>query len=137
MGDVFSVADRSRIMSRVKDRGNKATELRLIEILKDGSITGWRRRTKIFGKPDFVFHKQRLVVFVDGCFWHNCPKHGNVPATNSEFWTAKLKRNFERDRLVNRQLRNRGWRIVRLWQHDLKEPGRVVRKLRRVLTLPA
>jgi DNA mismatch endonuclease, patch repair protein len=136
MGDVFSAADRSRIMARVKDRGNKATELRLIEILNKASITGWRRRSKVFGKPDFVFPKQRVVVFVDGCFWHNCPKHGTLPATNSEFWQRKLQRNFERDRVVNRQLKNAGWRIVRVWQHDLKEPVRVVRKLRRTLLLP-
>jgi len=72
MADVFSARKRSQIMSRVLGRGNKATELALIVLLRRHQITGWRRAARLFGKPDFVFPKHRLAVFVDGCFWHGC-----------------------------------------------------------------
>jgi len=71
------------------------------------------------GKPDFVFPDQRLAVFVDGCFWHGCPLHGTNPATNREFWSEKITRNRQRDREVNRALRALGWRILRIWEHEL------------------
>lgn len=94
MADVFSPAKRSQIMSRIKGKGNAATEARLIGIFRRHGIVGWRRNFPLFGKPDFVFPKQRTAVFVDGCFWHSCPKHGTMPASNVEFWTAKLVRMF-------------------------------------------
>lgn len=119
MADVFSSHKRSEIMSRVKGRENKATELRLIEIFKNNCITGWRRRVPLFGNPDFVFRGARLAVFVDGCFWHSCPKHRTQPVNNSNFWQGKLQRNIERDRLVNKTLKNQGWQVLRVWQHEL------------------
>jgi len=61
----------------------------------------------------------RLVVFVDGCFWHACPKHSTTPATNRPFWKKKLAANQFRDRQVNRTLRKNGWRVIRIWEHDL------------------
>ena len=119
MADVFSVQKRSQIMSRVKSRGNAATELLLVGVFKEQGITGWRRHYPIFGKPDFVFPKKRLAVFVDGCFWHNCPKHYTQPVNNLAFWQLKLQRNKMRDRLVNKTLKKRGWRVLRVWQHEL------------------
>jgi DNA mismatch endonuclease, patch repair protein len=129
MADVFTTSQRSEIMARVKGRGNKATELRLIEIFKLASITGWRRHLPIFGKPDFVFRKQRLVIFVDGCFWHCCPKHRTQPLNNLEFWKSKLARNRLRDRVVNKTLRAEGWRVLRIWQHELTNPQKVILKI--------
>src|SRR5579864_3753379 len=111
MADVFSVAKRSEIMSRVRGRGNRATELALISLFRRNKIAGWRRHKPLFGNPDFAFRKQRLAVFVDGCFWHGCPKHATQPETNSDFWAAKLARNKARDRLVARTLKRRGWRV--------------------------
>jgi DNA mismatch endonuclease, patch repair protein len=119
MADVFTTRKRSEIMSRVRSRGNKATELRLIQIFKNNSVTGWRRRVPLFGNPDFVFREERLAVFVDGCFWHSCPKHRTQPVNNPEFWEGKLQRNVERDRLVNKTLKDQGWRVLRVWQHEL------------------
>ncbi len=121
-------------MSRIRGRGNKETELALAILLRISEITGWRRNQKIFGKPDFVFRKARLAVFVDGCFWHACPKHSNVPASNRAFWSKKLAGNRLRDRLVNRMLRQKGWRVVRVWEHDLVKRGKVcVRRIKEAL----
>jgi DNA mismatch endonuclease, patch repair protein len=133
MTDMFSPTERSRIMSKVKGRGNEATELRLMRIFRDFGFRGWRRQTTVFGKPDFVFPTKRIAVFVDGCFWHGCPIHGSVPATNRTFWKHKLARNRNRDALVGRELRSLGWRVLRIWQHELREPVGVARKLGRLL----
>ncbi len=129
--DIFSPEKRSEVMSRVRGKGNKATELRLVEMLRAHKITGWRRHAKVFGAPDFVFPKLRLAVFVDGCFWHGCPEHGSVPATNRDFWRSKISRNRERDREVTRELKRRGWRVLRLWEHELRK-SREVAALRRL-----
>jgi DNA mismatch endonuclease (patch repair protein) len=133
MTDVFSRAKRSKIMSRVRGRENAATELRLIQIFRQARISGWRRRRALFGKPDFTFSAARLVIFVDGCFWHGCPLHGSVPTANGEFWARKLSRNVERDRLVGMTLRARSWRVLRIWQHELRNPAKVARRVRRML----
>lgn len=133
MADVFSPAKRSEIMSRVKARGNLSTEVRLLGIFREHRITGWRRQFPLFGKPDFVFPTHRLAVFVDGCFWHSCPSHSSAPVTNAVFWREKLERNKTRDRLVNRELRRQGWRILRFWQHEFKDTKRIRRRLRRYL----
>jgi DNA mismatch endonuclease (patch repair protein) len=118
--DMWTPERRSEIMSRVRSRGNKATELRLIEIFKNYGIIGWRRNQKLPGKPDFVFRKERLCVFVDGCFWHRCPLHATFPNSNVEFWEKKFVYNCGRDKMVNRQLKQMGWRVLRIWQHELK-----------------
>jgi len=130
MVDVFTSKKRSEIMSRVKGRGNRATELRLIEIFRLYKITGWRRNAEVFGRPDFAFKTGRVAVFVDGCFWHDCPIHGGLPKTNRRFWREKLRRNKARDRLVNRTLKRNGWKSLRLWQHDLRRAERVAHRVK-------
>ena len=72
-------------------------------------------------RPDFVFRKERLAVFVDGCFWHGCPKHGTQPKGNGAFWRKKFATNIARDHRVNRALRAGGWRVVRIWECALKK----------------
>jgi DNA mismatch endonuclease, patch repair protein len=69
-------------------------------------------------RPDIVFTRRRVVVFVDGCFWHSCPEHGSVPQANSGYWTAKLERNRERDLRVNGRLKREGWLVIRIWEHE-------------------
>jgi DNA mismatch endonuclease, patch repair protein len=130
MPDVFTKEKRSLVMSRIRGRGNKDTELAFAKILRAAGITGWRRHTNLIGRPDFTFRKQRVVIFVDGCFWHCCPKHSNMPANNREFWLKKLSGNKTRDRLVTRTLRNRGWRVIRIWEHELRTPARVIARVR-------
>jgi len=132
-------------MAAIRSRGNRATELRLIAIFRAQGITGWRRgaslqwkvargKLKAFRvKPDFVFRKHRLTVFVDGCFWHGCPVHGTQPRQNAKFWREKIARNQARDRLVTRTLRRAGWKVLRIWEHELtrKYERRLLARLRR------
>ena len=120
-------------MARIRSRGNKATELRMIALFRAHGITGWRRGVALFGKPDFVFRRERVAVFVDGCFWHGCPRHGTMPASNRAFWKAKFARNAARDREVTRTLRRAGWRVVRVWGCALgrARAGRTVARIAR------
>jgi DNA mismatch endonuclease (patch repair protein) len=133
MADVFTKAKRSDVMSRIRGRGNKETELALMKLLRRGHIIGWRRHQPVFGKPDFIFPAAKLAVFVDGCFWHGCPKHCKTPAGNRAFWKKKLAANKARDRRVNRVLRKNGWHVVRIWEHDLAKRGETcIRKIQAV-----
>ena len=90
-------------------------------------------------RPDFVFPELKLAVFVDGCFWHACPKHATKPRNNRAFWRRKLAANQARDRQVNRTLRAAGWRVVRIWEHELakRHERRLVERWRRFWNAPA
>ncbi len=133
MTDIWAPSKRSEVMSRIRSLGNRSTELKLIAIFRATRITGWRRRQQLTGKPDFVFRELKLCVFVDGCFWHGCPKCYRRPATNQDFWDAKVQRNRERDHLVNKELRRLGWKVLRIWEHQLADSCRsnLLRRLRR------
>jgi|ERR1035437_4087779 DNA mismatch endonuclease (patch repair protein) len=135
MSDVFTKAKRSEVMSRIRGRGNKATELALLKLFRRHKIIGWRRHQKVFGNPDFIFPKLKLAVFVDGCFWHGCPKHATKPKNNRAFWKSKFNRNKARDLLVTRSLRSQGWRVLRIWEHELarKKENRLLRRVHRAL----
>ena len=144
MPDIFSKRKRSAVMAAIRSRGNAATELRLIALMRAHGITGWRRgaslrrkaeseRLKAFTvRPDFVFRKLLLAVFVDGCFWHGCPVHGTQPRQNAKFWRDKIARNRARDRLVTRTLRAKGWIVLRIWEHELtrRNHARLLRRLK-------
>jgi DNA (cytosine-5)-methyltransferase 1 len=136
--DWYSDAKLDGVINHETRGHNKDTELRLILMFKAHGITGWRRKAAVFGKPDFVFPKQKLAVFVDGCFWHGCPIHAIRPKSNTKFWDAKITRNQARDGLVNRTLRNQRWRVLRVWEHELakKNTRRLAARLRRVGLLP-
>lgn len=121
MADVYSKSKRAEVMRAVKSRGNKSTELKLIEIFKAEKIIGWRRNHKLFGKPDFVFPKQRLVIFLDGCFWHGHDCRNTKPADNADYWRAKIERNRMRDELVSKSLMEKGWRVLRIWECGMKK----------------
>ncbi|MDD5140478.1 MAG: very short patch repair endonuclease [Verrucomicrobiales bacterium] len=135
MSDVFTKAKRSEVMSRIRGRGNKHTELALAKLFRRNKITGWRRNQKVFGKPDFIFPKLKLALFVDGCFWHGCPKHGTQPKGNRAFWKKKFARNIARDRLVNRALRSANWRVLRIWEHELTRKNEIhlLKRIQRVM----
>jgi len=129
MADIFSRSKRSAVMSRVRSAGNESTELRLITLMRSAGITGWRRHHKLPGTPDFVFCRQRLAIFVDGCFWHGCPRCYRRPESNRKFWDAKKAKNQARDRKVKTALRKRCWRVLRIWEHDLKNPKRCLGRI--------
>ena len=121
-------------MSRIRGRGNKATELALAKHLRRHRITGWRRNQKVFGKPDFIFKRVWLAIFVDGCFWHGCPRHATKPKNNATFWRRKLTANRKRDVLVTQTLQRAGWRVLRIWECDLaRRPEVCVRRIERGL----
>jgi len=119
-------------MSRVRRRD---TDLELI-LRRALWAAGFRYRLKnsLPGKPDIVFKRARLAVFVDGCFWHGCPKHSTIPKSNTAFWKAKLGRNRERDIEVGRTLKRMGWKVIRIWQHELKaNSAKAVSRIERAL----
>jgi DNA mismatch endonuclease (patch repair protein) len=121
-------------MAAVRSRGNKETELKLLKLLRSHQITGWRRHQKLPGNPDFVFPGQRLALFVDGCFWHGCRKHCRMPATNRDYWNAKISRNIARDKITVRALRNAGWRVIRFWSHALRQPDAIIKRINKELS---
>src|SRR2546430_799159 len=97
----FGGLSRAQLMSRVHSTGNKTTEARLAELLRKSRLSGWRRRRQVPGNPDFTWPTERLIVFVDGCFWHGHDCGKNVcPATNAKEWKEKISRNQKRDRSV-------------------------------------
>lgn len=133
--DRVSAKIRSQMMSRIRGRGNKETEVALAKLLRRHGIKGWRRHQPVFGTPDFIFPKFRLAVFVDGCFWHGCPKHGTKPKSHRAYWWRKLARNKKRDQLVTRTLRRAGWHVIRIWDCALqKRPQSCISKIRQALT---
>ena len=137
MTDVFSKEKRSDVMSRIRGSGNKDTEMALVSIFHKNKIVGWRRKQKVFGKPDFVFWNQRVAIFVDGCFWHQCPLHSSIPKQNQEFWEKKLRLNTRRDQNVNNYLKEKGWNVIRIWEHDLKNEEYVCDLVKSALKLDA
>ncbi len=132
MVDVYSKKKRSWLMGRVRSVGNKSTEGKLIEILKQNEITGWRRKYPVFGKPDVVLPRSKVTIFIDGCFWHDCPKHGQVPESNRSFWSNKIESNKKRDMVVTKTVKQRGWKVLRIWECELKDEKILKRKMNRL-----
>jgi DNA mismatch endonuclease (patch repair protein) len=130
MVDMFTKEKRSRIMAGIRSTRNTSTEMRLIAIMKRFKITGWRRGIKLPGKPDFVFRKVRVVVFVDGDFWHGNPRCKRLPKSNIEYWRPKIEGNIARDKEHTRALKKLGWHVIRLWESDLGDEEAVAAKLR-------
>jgi len=121
-------------MAAIRSSGNKSTELRLIAIFRAHRIVGWRRKQILPGKPDFVFRRQRLALFVDGCFWHACRWHCRMPDGNREYWQRKIAGNRDRDRRTTRLLRSRGWKVLRVWGHALAHPAAVAARISSALS---
>ncbi len=121
MADIFDDEKRSEIMRKVKSKKNKSTELRLIDIFKQNGITGWKRNYQVKGHPDFVFQKEKIAVFVDGCFWHGHDCRNTRPAENQEYWQKKRERNIEHDKEVTSMFEKRGWTVLRIWECELKK----------------
>lgn len=134
MTDIFSPKKRSAIMRRIRSRGNRTTELRFAELLRRAKITGWRRHLSLPGSPDFTFPSARVCVFIHGCFWHGCPKCVKVPASNADFWDRKIKLNQDRDRRASALLRQRGFRVLVIWECDLRK-ARAAAVTRRVQSM--
>lgn len=135
MPDWLTPEQRSRNMSAIRSSGTKP-EQRLGALIREVFP---RRRVVVAprdlpGKPDYYLPGLSVAIFADGCFWHGCPEHGRSPGDNAEYWGPKLERNKERDRTANRELRSRGIRVIRVWEHDLRVRSLPAarRKLRRI-----
>jgi DNA mismatch endonuclease, patch repair protein len=126
---------RRRIMRSIAGRGNKTTEAALATQLRRNALSGWRRHLPLPGRPDFVWRKEKVALFVDGCFWHGCPRHYLPPRKNIEFWQRKIETNRARDRRVDRQLRRAGWTTLRIWECQVLEQ-RTMTRIRRALRRP-
>lgn len=133
--DRHTAEQRSKNMAAIRARGNKTTELALISLLRANKISGWRRHSKgAHGSPDFLFPASKVAVFVDGCFWHGCPRHCIMPKSNKAYWEPKISRNKARDRAVGRFYKTKGWRVVRIWEHEIrKNPDIKILKLKSIL----
>jgi DNA mismatch endonuclease (patch repair protein) len=108
-------------MRKVRSEGNKTTELRLMNLLRDNEITGWKRSYSVKGNPDFVFLKKKIAIFVDGCFWHGHDCRNTRPKDNEEYWRKKRERNMERDKKITNLFEMRGWTVLRIWECKLKK----------------
>jgi DNA mismatch endonuclease (patch repair protein) len=119
--DPLSKEQRSTLMSKIRARGNQSTEMVVERILLANGLRGWVKHPKsVFGAPDFYFQQYKLAVFVDGCFWHGCPKcNRRTPRTRSNFWRGKIAQNCRRDERVRRKLRREGLHTIRIWEHEL------------------
>lgn len=129
--DTVSKAKRSEIMAAVKGKGNRSTEWKIRSRLISIGVSGWNLHNKsIFGIPDFAFESQKVVVFLDGCFWHGCKLCKNIPTSNREFWLQKIERNRKHDIQVTRKLRRDGWQVIRFWEHQIKKnPNDCIEKI--------
>ena len=125
---------RGELMARVRSKGNETTEKRLVRLFREWRLTGWRRNQSLPGRPDFVFSKEKTLVFVDGCFWHGHNCRNLTSKTNQKAWHDKIARTQARDRRNNRLLRQLGWKVIRIWECRLaKAPDLCMRRIKRRL----
>lgn len=124
MTDVFDGKKRSEIMSKVHSKGNKSTELKLIQVFRKNVIIGWRRNYPVKRHPDFVFMDKKIAIFVDGCFWHGHDCRNTRPSDNADYWSKKRERNMKHDREITELFERRGWTVIRIWECELKKKNR-------------
>ncbi|WP_040345933.1 very short patch repair endonuclease [Neobacillus bataviensis] len=119
MTDIFSKEQRSRNMKAIRSKGTSLENIVGKELWKKG-IRFRKNVRKLKGNPDIAIQKYKIVIFLDSCFWHTCPLHGKKPSSNLEYWEKKLKRNIERDNEVTAFYQQKGWNIMRVWEHEVK-----------------
>lgn len=132
--DPLSSLERSDRMSRVRSKANRSTEAIVAARLSKMGVVGWTQNDKsVTGCPDFHFPVARIAIFVDGCFWHACPRcRRRTPRNNRAFWFKKINDNRRRDNRVRRALRARGYKVLRVWEHEVRGGAWVNRLLRAV-----
>lgn len=137
-GEFLNVPEKTKkTMSAIKGKNNKTTETRLRMALIRNRISGWLlQNKKLPGKPDFYFTIPKLAIFVDGCFWHGCPRCGHIPKTNTKFWESKITKNVKRDKKNNNELKKLGITLIRFWEHELKDKDLsiIIKKITKILS---
>ncbi len=123
--DPLTPAQRSTLMGKVRSRGNASTEQRVETMLNAAGLRGWiKHPQQILGRPDFYFPEFKTALFVDGCFWHACPRCSRrTPKTRRAFWVSKIEENRLRDVRTRRHLRRLGIHCVRIWEHETGKPS--------------
>lgn len=118
MADIFTKKKRSEVMSKVRHKDSKIEVTFRKKLWAEGFRYG-KNSAKYFGKPDIALPKYKTVIFIDSCFWHGCKKHGSIPATHIKFWTEKIDRNKTRDKEVTKHYKKDGWKVFRIWEHEI------------------
>jgi len=120
-------------MSQIRAKDTKP-EMIIRKLLCREGIRGYRVHYRLLGKPDIVFPRKKIAVFIDGCFWHKCPVCFVEPETRKKFWMKKIEGNVKRDKEVNRFLKDKGWKVLRFWEHEVrKNPKKVLFKIAKIL----
>lgn len=129
MTDVLTKEQRTYNMSQIRSKNTKP-EITLRKLLFARGIRGYRIHYNLPGKPDIVFTKNKIAIFIDGCFWHKCPICFKEPATRKNFWIEKIDNNVLRDKENSEKLTADGWVVFRFWEHEIrKNPEDVVEKI--------
>lgn len=130
MTDVLTPEQRKLNMSNIKGK-DTSPEIVIRRLLYSKGIRGYRIHYPLIGKPDIVFIRKRLVIFIDGCFWHKCPDCFITPKTRTEFWLEKINKNVARDSKINEKLTADGWNVLRFWEHEVrKNPEKIIEMIR-------
>ncbi len=116
MADKLTKRQRSYNMSRIRNRNTKP-ELMMRPLMRK---LGFAYQPKMYGRPDFASRKLKIVVFIDGCFWHRCPKHFKPAKSNRPYWAKKISNNVKRDKAVNKYYKSLKWSVIRIWEHEVK-----------------
>lgn len=117
--DNLTKEQRSYCMSRIRSN-NTSPEILFRKYIWQKGLKSYRIHNKIVGKPDLYFPKQKIAVFIDGCFWHGCPKCFIAPKSQKKYWHQKINKNIKRDMTNNIQLKKLGIMVIRFWEHDIK-----------------
>jgi len=120
MTDKITKNARSFLMSKIKSVETKL-EKGVRKILSEKGIKYRKNSSKHFGKPDIVIASKKMVIFIDSCFWHGCKTHCRMPGSNHNYWVNKINNNKKRDKLVSSHYKKIGWKIIRIWEHEMKE----------------
>jgi DNA mismatch endonuclease (patch repair protein) len=118
MTDKITKEQRSKVMQSI--RAQSKLENQVSTALWKKGLRFRKNVRSLYGTPDISIKKYKLVIFIDSCFWHSCPLHGKMPKSNQEFWQKKLQRNVEHDKEVTSYYLDKGWNIMRIWEHDIR-----------------
>jgi DNA mismatch endonuclease, patch repair protein len=118
--DNLSKKQRSHCMSRIRSNNTKI-EIAFRKFVWSRGLRGYRLKTKFKGRPDLYFPATKIVVFIDGCFWHKCPKCFVRPKSRNEYWDGKIRYNVIRDKKTTRRLRKETFTVIRFWEHEIED----------------
>lgn len=117
--DNLTEEQRKKNMRNIRSKGTKPERI-IAKKLKEKGIYFTQHVKKVFGKPDITFLRKKVAVFIDSDFWHRHPENFQMPKTNRDYWEKKIERNVNRDKEVNKKLKEEGWEVIRIWESEIK-----------------